>query len=286
MISSMVIFGTIGLFVRNITAPSAIIALFRAVIGTAFLLLVVAIRKKPISISSIKRNAALLWLSGICIGFNWILLFEAYRYTSIAIATLCYYMAPIFVLILSPFMLKEKLSIKKTLCILVALVGMVCVSGVLGSSVPTQGELKGIVLGLSAASLYAAVILMNKQLNQIEAYDKTIIQLGVCGLVLIPYCFFTYQPGSIVFTATTCALLLLVGVVHTGLAYFLYFGSMSHLTGQSIAIISYTDPVVAVIVSILLLNEHLEIFDLLGALLILGAALLCELPGKKKEKQP
>lgn len=285
MMLSMVIFGTIGIFVRNIPLQSSVIALVRGVVGALFLLLVVTIQRKPISSTAVKRNLLWLCLSGICIGFNWILLFESYRYTSVAVSTLCYYMAPILVILASPFVLKERLTIKKGICVLTALAGMICISGVLDSGIPVTGELRGILLGLAAAALYAAVILLNKQLKDISAYDKTILQLGISALILIPYCILTYQPGEAAITHTAIILLLVIGIVHTGFAYYLYFGSMECLSGQSVAVISYIDPVVAVLVSVLLLNEPMKAVDLLGALLILGAALISEMPGKKKGGQ-
>ena len=160
---SMVVFGTIGIFVRYIPLPSAAIACVRGAVGALFLLCVMALKKTKPDVDGIKKNLLLLALSGGAIGFNWIFLFEAYRYTTVAAATLCYYMAPVIVIMASPFVFKEKMTVKKILCVLAALVGMVFVSGVAGSGLPEAGELKGILFGLGAAVLYAGVIMMNKK---------------------------------------------------------------------------------------------------------------------------
>lgn len=279
---SMLIFGSIGLFVRYIPLDSSLIALVRAVVGVVFLLTVLVCKKAPISRQAIKGNFLYLCVSGIAIGFNWILLFESYRYTSVAVSTLCYYMAPILVILFSPVVLKEKLTAKKLLCIAAAVAGMACISGIMQSGIPGAGELKGILLGLGAAVLYASVILLNKQLKGIGAFDRTIMQLLIAGAILVPYNLLVCDFSSVSLTLPTVLLLAVVGIIHTGFAYFLYFGSMEHLSGQSIAIASYIDPVVAVIASVVILGEAFSLYDGIGALLILGAAVVSDLPGRRK----
>lgn len=282
LIMSMLIFGSIGLFVRNIALPSSVIAFTRAFIGVLFLLIVLVIAKRGLSINKIKQNAVLLLLSGAAIGFNWILLFESYRYTSLAVSTLCYYMAPVIVTILSPFVLKEKLTVKRFLCVFVAVVGMSVISGVFKADLLGVGEGKGIAFGLGAAILYATVIILNKHLKQIEAIDRTICQLFAAALVILPYCLIATDWSIVEFTPKTIVLLAVVGIVHTGFAYYLYFGSMQPLRGQSIAVASYIDPVVAVLASVFLLREPCDVYTIIGAIAILGAMLLSELPSRRE----
>ena len=254
----------------------------RAIIGVAFLLSVILLRRKPISFAAVKKNLLVLCISGAAIGFNWILLFESYNYTSVAVSTLCYYMAPIIVIVLSPIFLKEKLTLKKGLCVAAALAGMICIS-VTGISEDTSAnQIQGILFGLGAAVLYASVILLNKHLKDIDAFDKTMMQLFVAALVLVPYNLLTLDISEISLSFATVALLLFVGIVHTGLAYYLYFGSMKFLSGQSIAIFSYIDPVVAVLASVILLGEPFTVLNALGAVLIIGSALLSELNFRRR----
>jgi len=279
--SSMAIFGTIGIFVRYIPLPSSVTAMVRGMIGTPFLLMVLLLSHRKLSKEDIMRNFLGLVVSGMMLGFNWILLFEAYRYTTVATATLCYYFAPIILLATSPFIFKEKMTLKKGLCILAALVGMVFVSGVAQNGIPPVSELKGVLLALAAAALYASIVTVNKTITNISAYDKTIMQLGISALVLLPYNFITGSFQGLVITPFVLFMLIFVGIVHTGIAYFLYFGSMEHLKSQTLAIISYIDPVVAVVLSALLLKEPMGIYNIAGAVLILGAALISELPERK-----
>ena len=280
LISSMVVFGTVGVFRRYIDLSSAFIAMTRGLIGAGFLALFVLLRGKKLDGASIRKNLLLLILSGIAIGFNWILLFEAYNYTTVATATLCYYMAPIVVILVSPFLLKEKLTGRRLLCVVIALIGMVLVSGVLETGF-SAGELRGVVLGLGAAVLYASVILMNKGLKNVGAYDKTFVQLLAAGVVLIPYLLLTGGFSGVSVTPLSLGMLAVVCIVHTGLCYTLYFGSMDGLSAQTLALFSYIDPVVAVLLSALLLHEPLTVFSGIGAVLVLGAAVVSELPEKK-----
>lgn len=282
LVTSMVIFGTIGVFRRHIDLPSSVIALMRGFIGTAFLLLFVLATGRKIDLPAIKRNLAKLLISGAVMGFNWILLFEAYRFTSVATATLCYYMAPIIMMLVSPLLLGERLTKKKVVCMLLALAGMIPVSGVLEAGFE-MGEMRGVLLGFGAAVLYAAVVLTNKTMKDIGAYDKTIVQLFAAAAALSPYVLLTENLSSIQMTGLSLGMMLLVGVVHTGFAYALYFGCTKHLSAQTLAIVSYVDPVVAILLSALLLGESMTPLGAAGAVLVLGATLVSELPERKHE---
>ena len=279
---SMVIFGTNGVFRRYIPLPSSLVAMTRGLTGMLFLLLVMLLRKRGMNRAAVRRKLGMLCLSGAAIGVNWILLFEAYNYTSVATATLCYYLAPMFVILASPLVVGERLTAKKLICVLAALLGMVFVSGVLESG-GGSSDLKGVLLGLGAAVLYASVVLMNKQLGDVPAYDRTIVQLGSSAAVLLPYVLLTEDMGALTFTPNTIGLLLVVGIVHTGIAYALYFGSLMQLKAQTAAILSYIDPVVAVLLSALVLREHMSLLSGLGAVLVLGAAVFSELPSRRKK---
>lgn len=280
--ASMVIFGTIGLFVHYIPLSSSLIALIRGIIGSTFLLTVMLITRRKISMDAVKANIIWLLLSGCAIGFNWILLFESYRYTSVAVSTLCYYTAPIIVILVSPLLLRERLTVRNLFCVAAALLGMVLISGVLQTGITDTNEIKGILFGLGAAVLYASVMLLNNRIKEIAAYDKTILQLGVSAAVLLPYCLLTVNFGEVHMDMTAIVMLAVVGVIHTGLTYFLYFGAMGNLKPQTVAVLSYIDPLVAVGVSALILKERVGIETLVGAILILGSSVISELPVKER----
>lgn len=278
LIFSVSVFGTIGIFVRWIGLPSSVIALVRGAVGAAFLLLLARFRHAPIDRAALRRRWQLLLLSAAMMSFNWITLFEAYRYTTVATATLCYYMAPIFVTLISPVLLKERLTARKLLCVFLALAGMVFVSGVPQSGLPGPSEAKGILLALCSAALYAGVILINKYLAGVPAYDRTLLQLACAAAVMIPYILLTEDLSAMSVTPLGAVLLLIVAVFHTGWCYALYFGSMTVLSAQAVALFSYIDPIVAILLSALLLREPLGWSGILGAALVLGSTLVSELP--------
>lgn len=272
MIVSMLIFGTLGVLREYIPLSSGLIAFVRAVIGGLFLLMIILFRRQHFPLKDIGKNVFFLLLSGSALGFNWVLLFESYEHCSVATATLCYYLAPILVILASPFVLKEKLSRKKLICCAVALLGMVLVSGILKSNSQSLAQWKGILLGLGAAVLYACVILLNKRLTALNAYLKSIAQLLVAAVTMLPYIILTEDIGAIQPTFPTIALLIVAGIVHTGIAYWLYFSSLSQLSAQTAAMFSYIDPITAIILSIVVLRQPMDIPALVGSALILGAA--------------
>ena len=276
LLMSMVIFGTIGVFRKYIPLPSGTISLVRGIIGTLFMLALLRGRGVSPSKTAIRKNIKILVVAGAFLGFNWILLFEAYRYTSVATATLCYYMAPVFMILASPFVMKEKLTKLKLGCAAVALFGMVLVSGVLDVGAVQQSEIKGILFALGAAILYASVVMISKKLKGIEGTDVTLTQLAISAIVLLPYVLAVEKIGTVTFTPISICMLLVIGVVHTGIAYALYYTSIGNLQAQTIALYSYIDPVVSVVLSILILKEDMSLMKLAGAVMILGAAMMSE----------
>jgi len=276
LIASMCIFGTIGILRRYIPLSSSLVALVRGVIGAAFLILITMLRKQPSDRAVLRRKLPLLAISGAAIGFNWILLFEAYNYTTVATATLCYYLAPILVILASPFVLKEKMTLRKALCAAVALGGMVLVSGILDTASTGTDNFKGILFGIGAAILYASVILMNKKMPEVPSFDKTILQLSAASIALLPYVLLTEDLSAITLSPLSAGLLLVAGILHTGIAYWMYFGSMGHLDSNTVALMSYIDPVLAIVLSMVFLREPMTGLAGLGAVMILGAAYVSE----------
>lgn len=272
-ITAMVIVGTIGIFRRNIALSSAVLAFTRGFLGSLSLGLFVKAREQKIFHGMETGKFLLLVLNGAIIGVNWIFLFEAYRYTTVAVATLCYYLQPTLLILVSPIFFKEKLTPRKLFFALIAFVGMVLVSGVIGGE---AGNLKGVAFGLAAALLYTMAVVINKTVTGVDGFEKTIIQLASAAVVLIPYILLTEDLSAIHPDAMTVILVIIVGVIHTGFVYYLYFGSMERLNAQAVAILSYIDPVVAVIASWIFLKEPLTLMVIIGAVLIIGSAILSE----------
>ena len=283
LIISMLIFGTVGIFRRYIPLSSGMLAFSRGVLGGCFLLLIMILR----SGTSIRKILALtgsrlplLIVSGALIGINWMLLFEAYNYTTVAVATLCYYMEPTIVIVASAFLFRERLDAKKLICVAASIVGMIFVSGVLGGVSAASGNMKGIVLGLSAAVFYSSVVIINKLIGSMDVYVKATVQLFSASLILLPYLMINKDWGAAgSMGIIAIVMVLVVGILHTGIAYALYFGSISGLRAQTVALFSYIDPVTALMLSAVFLGEPLGLSGLLGALLIIGAAIIAESGG-------
>lgn len=281
LIASVFIFGTIGIFANYIPLPSSVIAMSRGLIGALFLLLASFLRHSWPNLASIRKNLPVLLLSGAVLGGNWILLFEAYKHTGVATATLCYYLAPVFVIFLSPLLFGEKLTAKKLCCALVALCGMIPVSGIL--SADGAADIGGILFGVGAALLYTGVVVLNKKLGGVSDTDRSLVQLAAAGIVTAPYALLTQDITALSITTTQLLLLLVVCVIHTGLAYMLYLSSVNELPAQTVAIFSYIDPITAILLSALLLHEPLGVQGIVGAVLILGATFFSEIELKKRK---
>ncbi|MEH7436984.1 EamA family transporter [Neobacillus drentensis] len=278
LIITMLIFGSIGVFVKKIDhLTSSEIAFLRGVIGSLFLLIVSFLFKHKPSLKALKQNALLLLLSGAAIGLNWIFLFESYRYTTVSNATISYYFAPIFVMILAPWILKEKLTSIKVACIVTAMIGLFLVvyTGAGGTS-GSQNHAVGILYGLLAAALYASVILMNKFIKNLSGFELTLVQLMAGAVVLFPYILWQGDLNFSSLDSTSLIFILILGIVHTGLAYFLYFTSLQELKGQTIAVLSYIDPISAFIIAAIFLGESMTWVQMLGGVLILGSTFVSE----------
>ncbi len=280
-IFAMVVFGTIAIFVKNIDLSSGEKALYRAVLALIVISGYLLVTRSKINIKEIKKELILLLISGAAMGFNWIFLFESYNYTTIAVSTLCYYMAPIIVTVVCAIFFKEKLSKKEIICFSLATLGVVLVVGTIDLS-GKGTDLTGILFGLSAAVLYATVILINKGIKKVEGIHRTFFQFISAIIVLLPYVLLTdgINIGSL--NQTGWINLIILGVIHTGIAYCIYFSSMRNMKGQEVAVLSYIDPFIALIISVIV--DVTTIYQIIGAVMIIGFSIINEVDFKKLKK--
>lgn len=276
IIFSMVVFGTIGILVKNINLSSGETALFRAVIATIAIILYKFVSGKKILFKEIKKDLPILFLSGAAMGFNWIFLFQAYNYTTISIATLSYYFAPVIVMIVCPIIFREKLTTKQLICFFMSTIGLIMVIGV-GGLDKSNNNIIGIGFGLAAAFLYATVIILNKFIKNVAGIDRTLIQFFAAIIVLTPYIMMTTGINIEKLDRVGLISIIVLGLFHTGISYCLYFSSLKDLKGQEAAILSYIDPLVAIIISVTILGETISFFQVIGGLMILGFTLINEI---------
>ena len=271
LIVSMTIFGTLGIFVRNIPVSSGELALYRAILAALLIAIYLIITKQRISFTKIKKEVPLLLLSGIAMGVNWILLFEAYKYTTVSLATLSYYFAPVIVTVVCPVLFHERLTGKQILCFIMSTIGLVMITGI--GDIGSGSDFIGILFGLGAAVFYATVILLNKFIKNVEGIPRTFLQFLSAIVILIPYVMLSGGMSLGGMNAVGWINLLIVGLVHTGVTYCMYFSSLKELPGQNAAILSYIDPLVAVLISVTILGEKMTIWQIAGGVLILGFTL-------------
>lgn len=281
MAVAMFIFGTLAPFVRNIDVSSGELALYRSVLSLLPIGIFLLLTKQKLSPENIKKDLIVLVLSGAAMGFNWILLFEAYKYTTVSVATLSYYFAPVIVTVVSPLFFHERMTAKQIVSFVMATLGLVLITGTAGGG---SQDLIGIAFGLGAAVLYATVMLLNKLIRGVTGIHRTFIQFLTAILVLVPYVSLTsgFKLGGL--DGIGWGALLVVGLVHTGVTYCMYFSSLKDLPGQEVAILSYVDPLVAVLVSVICLDEGMTLPQVVGGLLILGFTLFSEIKLKGIKK--
>lgn len=282
LILSMAIFGTLGPFVRNIPVSSGELALYRAVLAAVLIAVFLAVTGQKIPFASIRKEVPLLLASGIAMGINWILLFEAYKYTTVSAATLSYYFAPVIVTVVCPILFREKLTGRQILCFVMSTAGLVLITGI--GDMGNGKDLIGILFGLGAAVFYASVILLNKFIRNVEGIHRTFLQFVAAVVVLLPYVLLSRGITIGTLGGIGWVNLLIVGLIHTGVTYCMYFSSLKELPGQKAAILSYIDPLVAVLISVTVLGETMTIWQGIGGIMILGFTLWNEIAPDSENK--
>lgn len=277
IIIAMLIWGTVGIFIKKISLNAIEIAFYRSIIGAVFIIILSLIKKEKWDKEDLRTDLKILILSGIALGIGWVLLFQGYKNTTISIATLSYYVAPVFIVILSIIVLKEKITTKKIVCIIVAIIGLLLVLDIKSlGNIGDNNHVLGIVYSVLAAVFYAIVVILNKFIKRLSGFKVTIVQLLVSTITLMPLTILNSTRSILSLDILSLVLLLFVGIIHTGIAYLLYFSSVKEIEGQSIAILSYMDPIFALLLSTLFLGENMTIIQLFGGILILGSAYISE----------
>lgn len=275
-IFALLIWGTNGFFVAHISLESSQIVLMRTLIGGALLTCIVLLRG-GFDKESIRKDSIPLMLGGIALGLNWVALFGAYRLLNVSLATLIYYVGPILVLLFSPVLFHEKLSGRKTAAIVIVAVGLICISG---SIVVTGLNMFGLLAAILSALFYAALIIFNKRIIFTGGMQTAAVELDVAFVVVLVYTLFTAGLPRIV--RSDLPYVAAIGFVNTGIAYLLYFTGLRKMPVQSVALISYLDPVSALMFSAFLLHEAMTPIQIVGAVLIIGGALFGEM---KRQQQ-
>lgn len=275
-ILALLIFGTNGIIVAHISLASSQIVLLRTFIG-GIMLTCLVLFCGGFDKDSLKEERTPLLLGGVALGLNWVTLFEAYRLLNVSLATLIYYIGPILVLLFSPILFREKLTRRKSISVIIVAIGLICISG---SIVMTEMNSLGLLFAVVSALFYATLIVMNKQIFHTNGMQTAAIELDVAFVVVFIYTLCT--SGLPYLIKADLPYIAVIGFINTGLAYLLYFSGLQKLSGQSVALISYLDPVSALFFSAFLLHEVMTPIQVIGAVLIIGGAMFGE---RKKQRQ-
>ena len=276
-LTAVFIFGTIGCFLHYVNADNSFVVLCMDLLGALFISLVLVFKKDKIDFKGIKNNLLLLIISGIAVGLNWVFLFSGYRYL-VSLTSLCNYTAPIIVLIISVVFLKERINYTQICCIIAAFFGIILISGILSSN---KGDYHAIVFGLLAALCFVVIVLVNKRIKNVKPLEKTAFQLFVSAITVLPMVLINHSfPTSI--DNRSIIIIIILGLVHMGVAYSLYFDSIYDIPASKIAVLGYVEPVTAVISGVLILKESISFAIIMGAILIIASSIISELSNIKK----
>lgn len=273
-------FGTIGFVMHFIPLSSPATVFYRALIGGLFIILMCLVSNKVIDIKSMKDNFMILVLTSFFMGLNWVFQFEAFKVSSVAIGTVCYNTMPIFLLIIASFVFKERITIKNIVCIFIATVGIILVSNVIETGIKSN-QVLGCIYGILGAILYALIVIYNRKLSNIATHDKIIFQFIFSSIIMAIYVLLI-QRNTLFFDKNLDSHTYIIGLIslltlclfHTGFCYVHYFNAVSNLKAETVAIMTYIDPVVALLLSYFVLKEQTTGMQIIGAILILGSTLI------------
>lgn len=276
-LASLLLFGSNGIVASGISLPSTQIVLLRTLLGAALLVVVLLVSRQPLVGREHPRQVAALAVSGGALGVSWVFLFQAYRLVGVGTSTLLYYLGPVIVMALAPLLLHERLGAPKLACFAAVLLGAYLVVSQ-GSS--GLGSARGILCGLGAAAFYAVMVIAGKGSHDVGGLEAATIQLVASFAVVALYTPFAgaLQPVA----PSSLPMVAMLGLVNTGLGCYLYFSAMGRLSVQSVSVLGYLEPVSAVLLSAILLAEPLGPGRILGAVLVLGGAMACELVGRRQ----
>ena len=276
-IASLLLFGSNGVWASQISLSSYQIVLLRTLLASLLLLAIFKLTKGTFSFLQNKRHFSYLIVSGLAMGASWMFLYEAYVELGVGIASLAYACGPVIIMALSPLLFKEKLKGVRVLGFITVAIGAFLISA---QGLQQGGSLWGYFCGGMSAVMYAVMIYFNKKAVSIQGLENATLQL-IFSFVIVAI-FVGFKQGFAMQIASEDWLpILVLSLLNSGIGCYLYFSSIGKLSGQTVAIVGYLEPLSSVIFSVALLNEPLLPIQVLGAILILGGALASELFGSR-----
>ncbi len=272
-LSALLLFGLNGIVASHIALNSYEIVFLRTLIGSTLLMILFLLGKGRFHIITYVKDTVFIVLSGIAMGTSWMFLYEAYQQIGVSLASLLYYCGPVIVMILSPLIFKEKLTAAKITGFTIVLAGIVFInSNMVGDSRNTWGT----ACGAMSALMYFFMVTLNKKSKNITGMENSVIQLVVSFLTVA--IFVGFKQGFFINVPSEAWIWILVlGVVNTGIGCYLYFSPLAKLPVQTVAICGYLEPLSSVVFASVLLDEKMNILQIIGAVCIIGGAMIGEL---------
>ena len=276
-IFALLLFGSNGIVASLIHLSSYEIVLLRTLIGSLLLIAIFFTAREKLTFYKYKMQSIFLAVSGIAMGTSWIFLYEAYDEIGVSLASLAYYCGPVIVMILSPFLFGENLTKIKVCSFLVVLVGIFLVNG---TAFENGVSVWGLACGLLSAICYSLMVMFNKKANDITGLENSMLQLFVAFLTVAIFVGIKQGYRMEIDTQSIIPILVL-GLLNTGIGCYFYFSSIGKLPVQTVAICGYLEPLSAVLFSVIFLKETMLPIQIIGAVLIIGGAML----GEYRKKQ-
>lgn len=276
-IFALLLFGSNGIVASLIHLSSYEIVLLRTLIGSLLLIAIFFIAREKLTFYKYKTQSIFLAVSGIAMGTSWIFLYEAYDEIGVSLASLAYYCGPVIVMILSPILFRERLTKRKVCSFLVVLVGIFLVNG---TAFENGVSVWGLACGLLSAVCYSLMVMFNKKAKDITGLENSMLQLFVAFLTVAVFVGIKQGYRMQIDTQSIIPILVL-GLLNTGIGCYFYFSSIGKLPVQTVAICGYLEPLSAVVFSVIFLKETMLPIQIIGAVLIIGGAML----GEYRKKQ-
>lgn len=270
---ALLLFGSNGIVASLIDLSSQHIVLLRTLIGSVFLIAIFFMTGGKLTFHQHKRQLFFLAVSGMAMGASWMCLYEAYARIGVSVASLLYYCGPVIVVVLSTLLFKERLSPNTLIGFAAVIAGVLCINGNVFSG---SSDITGILCGLLSALLYALMVICNRMAKEITGLENATLQLTAAFFTVAV--FTGLKNGfAMHLTSTSILPILILGLLNTGVGCYLYFSSIGKLKVQTVAVCGYVEPLSAVLLSAIFLNERMLPLQIAGAAMIIGGAVFSEL---------
>ncbi|HET7318527.1 MAG TPA: EamA family transporter [Nitrospirota bacterium] len=265
IIAAMLIWSTWGPMIRWLALPPVVVLFYTSLVASFTVPTFLAARGE-LNLAGVGKSWWLFILLALSSITNNITYFYALGHTTVSNAVFTHYTAPLFVALLAPLMISERLRKVTLLSLPIALAGMslIVMSG--GGLRVDSAHTPGIIAGTVSGVAYAFIIIFSRKLSQMLMHHKAVVVLlWITTITLSPVVFLTEHHIDL----RGGVLLFLTGILHSTTAPLLYFNALRKVIAQHAAILGYMEPLAAIPMAFLLLSETPAVTSLAGGALIL-----------------